>query len=112
MCREKSPALPWAGLASRAPRPASWRTVPRRPAAVDHPDCGPARGVPSVVATSLLGEPLDSVRSGCRIAGDRVHRGEPLLLGGGVEYQISYRNSSKRDLRVPGSFPTIAPKPL
>jgi hypothetical protein len=47
------PALPWAGLASRAPRP----TVMAGRSPADGPECGPAVGI-VVVATSLLRERL------------------------------------------------------
>ena len=53
---------------------------------------------PVVLATSLKLTPPRTSCSRCTgFGGDRVHRGEPLLLGVDKEYQISYR--------PPASFP-------
>ncbi len=47
---------------------------------------------PVMITTSLeLAFPRSSCQGCTGFAGDRVHRGEPLLLGVDKEYQISYR---------------------
>ena len=104
------PALPWAGLASKAPRPVvvtgrvprggRWRcrSRPRR------------RGSPGSPArlryrvdgdVPVLERARPSGRPGSANGGDRDHRGGPLLLGVGMQYQISYRDSSLRTWAFP-----------
>ena len=52
--------------------------------------------------------------SGCTgFRGDRVHRGEPLLLGVDKEYQISYRLFARGTMRIPRASPQRSvPVPL
>jgi hypothetical protein len=87
-------------------RNAGARPVQRRP---DIPAVCRSRSVRDVLVSE---SPPASCRRDIESGGDRVHRGEPLLLGVGKEYQISYRDWPSCPAVFPRAIPKAGPNPI
>ena len=111
-CQGWTPALPWAGLASEAPRPVivTNRVPPGdnrfAPLRINAKQGRWASGGDAATTTSLSLNGSDTpVVPAPRTGGIAITASKPLLQGGGVEYQFSYRHSSRPDFTPSGIPP-------